>query len=174
MRVLAQTPAGFDAGFELGLTLAEVLPVLFRPGELVCVGPNSRRALVRPLQESLNDAHLQQFIVLNPMRGKQALNYRGRPSARCQNNVGQRRYLVAEFDDEDLPKAQQAQLVTWLERFAPLALVVDSGGKSLHAWFRVDHLGRRDQGRFFGVACLLGADPTRWDTYAARFNPTLL
>jgi phosphoglycolate phosphatase-like HAD superfamily hydrolase len=41
--------------------------------------------------------------------------------------------------------------------------VVDSGGKSLHGWFRVDGLNTRDQVRFFWVACLLGADPTRWD-----------
>ena len=47
--------------------------------------------------------------------------------------------------------------------FAPLILVVDSGGKSLHGWFRVDHLGLRDQARLFAVGCLLGCDPTRWD-----------
>lgn len=162
-RVVAETSARFDVEHELGSSAADILPTLFAPGELVCVGPNSRRALVRPLEDSLRDAHLQQFIVLNPMRGREAINNRGRPSVRCQNNVRLRRYLVAEFDDLEQPKIHQARFATWLERFAPLVLVVDSGGKSLHAWYRVDHLCRRDQARFFATACLLGADDSRWD-----------
>ena len=163
-RVLAGTPPAFDVSADLGLTAAAVLPALFKPGELVCVGANSRRAVVRPLEVTLADAHLQQFIVLNPMRGVQALNYRGRLSARCQNNVGTRRYLVAESDDRSLSKPQQAQLIAWLSQFAPLVMAVDSGGDSLHAWFRIDQFCRRDQARFFAVACLLGADPSRWDS----------
>jgi len=163
-RVLSNTAPAFDLTQDLGLSGASVLPALFQPGELVCAGKDKGRAVVRPLEASLGDIHLHQFIVLNPMRGLQAVNFRGRSSVRCQNNVGKRRYLVAESDDLSLSKADQAQILTWLTRFAPLVMVVDSGGKSLHGWFRVDHLRPRNQGRFFAIACLAGADESRWDS----------
>lgn len=162
-QVLAETTASFDPAIDTGLTSAWVLPHLFRPTELVCTGRSNDRALVRPLEVAVTDAHFMQFIVLNPMRGLEAVNFRGKPSRRCQNNVGPRRYLVAESDDRSLSKAQQAQLVTKLAEYVPLVMVVDSGGESLHGWFRVDRLGRKDQVRFFALACLLGADPSRWD-----------
>lgn len=110
-----------------------VRPKLFAAGELVCTGPNSETAIVRPLEECLGDAQLQQFIVANPMRARDSRNYDGHPSSRCQNNVQRRRYIVTEFDDPRLTKPQQAKLVTRLATFLPLILVVDSGGKSLHA-----------------------------------------
>ena len=97
------------------------------------------------------------------MRGSLAVNHAGRPSARCQNNVMVRRYLVAEFDDATLAKSQQAQLASALGDMAPLVMAVDSGGKSVHAWYAVEAMARQDQARFFAVACLLGADQTRWD-----------
>lgn len=163
-RTLATTPAFFDTTQELPLEASQVLPKLFCAGELVCTGPDSETAIVRPLEECLGDAHLQQFIVVNPMRGKASRNHDGQPSVRCQNNVLRRRHLVTEFDDVSLTKPQQAQLVTRLATFMPLVLVVDSGGKSLHAWFRIEHVAIQDLAYFFAVACLLGADETRWDT----------
>jgi hypothetical protein len=162
-KALADAAPAFDVERDTGLAASQVLPQLFRPGELVCTGRTTERAMVRPLEETVADADWLQFIVVNPMRERSALNYRGRPSPRCQNNTGLRRHLVAEFDDPALSKAQQARLITQLAAFIPLVLVVDSGGKSLHGWFRVDRHDARDQVRFFYVACLLGADPTRWD-----------
>jgi hypothetical protein len=162
-RVLRETRPLFDPDTDTGLTARDVLPLLFHPTELVCVGPTTRSALVRSLNATLQDAGLQQFIVPNPMRGRSALNYRGKPSARCKNNTGPRRHLVVEFDSPTLTKPIQAVLLSKLSQFVPLKLVVDSGGKSLHGWFRVDHLGLRDQFRFFYVACLLGGDASRWD-----------
>jgi hypothetical protein len=162
-RVFAETAPAFDADADTDLGQADVLPYLFRPGELVCSGRTNDRASVRSLEETIADAAWLQFIVVNPMRGKEAVNYGGNRSVRCQNNTGIRRYLVAEFDDRTLSKSQQAQLIGRLAAFAPLVMVVDSGGQSLHAWFRVDHMPARDQVRFFYVACLLGADPSRWD-----------
>jgi hypothetical protein len=162
-RVLRETRPLFDPATDTGLTSREVLPLLFHSSEFVCVGPTARSALVRSLNATLHDAGLQQFIVPNPMRGRSALNYRGRPSARCKNNTGPRRHLVVEFDSATLTKSIQAVLLSRLSQFAPLRVVVDSGGKSLHGWFRVDHLGLRDQARFFAVGCLLGGDATRWD-----------
>ncbi|MHC1764699.1 MAG: hypothetical protein AB9869_10390 [Verrucomicrobiia bacterium] len=162
-RVLAETRPLFDVQTGTDLAASHVLPALFRPGELVCTGRNTEIATVRPLEQTLADAGSLQFIVVNPMRGVAALNHRGQPSPRCQNNTSRRRHLVAEFDDPALSKEHQARLLGRLSACVPLVLVVDSGRKSLHGWFRVAHLNARDQVRFFYVACLLGADPTRWD-----------
>lgn len=162
-KVLAEVPPCFDADHDTGLSPTDVLPRLFRPGDLVCSGRNKERAMIRPLEETIADAAWLQFIGVNPMRDLAAINFRGKPSVRCQNNTGLRRYLVVESDDRSLSKPQQARLLTQLARFVPLVLVVDSGGSSLHGWFRVDRLNTRDQVRFFCVACLLGADPSRWD-----------
>ncbi|MCE9615066.1 MAG: hypothetical protein K8T26_12380 [Lentisphaerae bacterium] len=162
-KVLETVEACFDGLTSTGLRPRDVLPCLFRPGELVCVGADSERAAVRPVEEVLEEAEGLQFICVNPMRGSLAVNHSGRPSARCQNNVMARRYLVVEFDDASLAKRQQAQLVTALADFSPLVMAVDSGGKSVHAWYHVEPMTRQDRARFFALACLLGADPTRWD-----------
>ncbi len=162
-RMLATVEPVFDGETSTGLRPADVLPQLFRPGELVCTGAESERAVVRPVEAAVADADTLQFICVNPMRGAMAMNNAGRPSVRCQNNVTVRRFLVAEFDDATLGKRGQAQLVTALAEAAPLVMAVDSGGKSVHAWFHVEEMGRQDQARFFAVACLFGADPTRWD-----------
>src|SRR5262249_16665934 len=147
-KVLAEKSSAFDC-HDTGLAAGDALPVLFQPGELVCAGRNTEKAMVRPLEETLADAHWLQFVVVNPMKNRSALNRKGRPSPRCQNNTGLRRHLVAEFDDPALTKEQQAKLISQLATFVPLVMVVDSGGKSLHGWFRVDGLDSRDQVRFF-------------------------
>ena len=162
-RVLETVEPLFDGVTSTGLRPVDVLGELFREGELICTGIDSEHASVRPKAEVLADAELLQFICVNPMRGTLAMNHAGRPSARCQNNVMARRYLVAEFDDPGLGKREQAQLATALGDMAPLVMAVDSGGKSVHAWYAVEAMARKDQARFFAVACLLGADPTRWD-----------
>jgi hypothetical protein len=162
-KVLETTEPLFDGETSTGLRPGDVLPHLFHGGELVCTGADSERATVRPVEDVLTDAECLQFICVNPMRGSLAVNHSGRPSARCQNNVMARRYLVAEFDDASLAKRQQAQLVAALADIAPLVMAVDSGGKSVHAWFYVEGMSRQDQARLFVVCCLLGADQTRWD-----------
>jgi hypothetical protein len=162
-KVLSDVTPRFDPVLDTGLKAHDVLSKLFLPGELVCSGRVAEQAIVRPLEETLHDAQWSQFIVLNPMRQRTGVNNQGKPSARCQNNTAMRRYLVAEFDSPNLSKEQQAQLITKLSTFAPLVMVVDSGGKSLHGWFQVDRYNAKDQVRFFCLACLLGADPTRWD-----------
>lgn len=141
----------------------EVLRDLFRPGELVCAGLDSAKPEIRVVEEWGDDAERMQFVCVNPMRGQWGTNLKGTRSKRCQNNVRLRRHVVAEFDDPGTDKAMQAKLIAWLGKLAPLVLVVDSGGKSLHGWFRVEGMPARDQARFFAMACVLGADRTRWD-----------
>jgi hypothetical protein len=72
------------------------------------------------------------------------------------------RYAVAEFDVMD--KADQLAF-WWGYRSAPIAALIDSGGKSIHAWLRVDcpdraTWERKVEGTLFGkVLVPLGCDP---------------
>jgi hypothetical protein len=44
-------------------------------------------------------------------------------------------------------------------KFAPLALVVHSGGKSLHGWAACAGIAEDELRKFMAYACELGADP---------------
>jgi len=154
----------FDGVSDTGISAAEAMGNLSRPGDWVCGGWSCERPVVRRLEEWMADAADAQFVCPNPMKGAEAVPCKtGRPSLRCQANVAARRWIVAEFDDATKTKAQQAKLVTVLASALSLKLVVDSGGKSLHAWFYCEGVAEADVERFFRVACVLGADPSRWD-----------
>ncbi len=137
---------------------------VFDPNDLVCAGPNVWSAEVRLLKEWATDAEHMQFVCPNPMRGRYAERRDGKRSVRCQDNVLTRRHLIAEFDTPHRTKEEQAKLLTVLGSVMPLWLVVDSGGKSLHGWFRVGGQSTRDIARFFAKCCLLGADPAMWNS----------
>jgi hypothetical protein len=57
-----------------------------------------------------------------------------------------------------------AALLAHLSKFAPLALVVHSGGKSLHGWFPCPGVAEHHLHTFMAYACELGADPRTWTT----------
>ena len=105
---------------------------------------------------------LPPHVIPNPMSGHEGLTEEGKPSFRCDNTVATYRYAVAEFDVMD--KASQLEF-WWGFRSAPIAALIDSGGKSIHAWLRVDCPDRatweRDvEATLFGkVLVPLGCDP---------------
>ncbi len=156
-------PTLFDGVTDTGLCASDVLPSLFGWDEFVCAGWVCERPICRPLREWLPRAGTAQFIAPNPMKGSRGLTKEGKPSARCQDNVAERRYVVAEFDDAAFGKPDQARVASALSNALPLVLAVDSGGKSLHCWF--DCRGRDENAlaAFFSAATRFGADQTRWD-----------
>ena len=79
---------------------------------------------------------------------------------RTLNNVGPRIFLVVEFDQGSFD--EHSALLVHLQEFAPLVLVVHSGGKSLHGWFHC--MGQSDATieKFFRYAVSLGADRATW------------
>jgi len=156
----------FDPSKDTGLTAQEALAGLFAPDELVCGAWVVERPIVTTTAEWYK-AGLAQFVCANPMRALQVYTEEGKRQRRCKANVLTRRWLVAEFDQPDLGRPEQAKLISALATLLPLKLVVDSGGKSLHAWFRCEALSEQDAGRFFYTACALGADRTLWD--ASKF-----
>ena len=84
----------------------------------------------------------------------------GKESARCLDNTGRRRFLVIEQDSgkED----EQAAVIMHLAEQSPLALVVRSGGKSLHSWFPCGGATRIRRPTVFRPCRASGADRATW------------
>jgi len=55
-----------------------------------------------------------------------------------------------------------AALHVHLSKFAPLALVVHSGGKSLHGWFHAEGQPEEKVRKLMRYAVSIGADPATW------------
>jgi hypothetical protein len=87
----------------------------------------------------------------------------GHWSAKNDNAVKYRRFLVTEFDQEAWD--DQASIIWHLSRFGPLVMVVNSCGKSLHAWWYCKGSDESKGGkmhRFMSYAVGLGADRAGW------------
>ncbi len=136
------------------------IDALFPGDPWLCVGRSdsdfytTRRSLWR---ERLSDRAL---IVPSPMSSQKGRTKQGKLSCHSEANTGPRRFLVVEFDSGSLDK--QAALLWRLAQFAPLALVVFSGGKSAHSWFFCEGPAEDKLTRFFDYATSLGADPKTW------------
>ena len=134
----------------------EIIDLLFGGGDpWLCCGVASYKFFTQRRErwrERLSD---QSFIVPSAMLGKYGFTKNDEVSEPAQSAVGPRQYLVVEFDycekcrdgKQDtafaplirklaVPASRaRAALLAHLSRFAPLAFVVHSGGKSLHGWF---------------------------------------
>lgn len=77
-------------------------------------------------------------IIWNPLSGQPGLTKEGKQSYRADSCVKSFRYAVAEFDT--IPKEDQAALWLFLitEKNYPVAALIDSGGKSIHAILAVN------------------------------------
>ena len=92
------------------------------------------------------------FIVINPVNGIPAPTKGSskNPTLRGDNNVTTFRYCMAEFDD----LSREDQIRFWSAIKVPVMALVDSGGKSIHAWIDI---------RGEGVDCL-----ATWDAKIKR------
>jgi hypothetical protein len=138
----------------------EIIDVLFPDNPLLCAGTKKENALTRSREEWRGFLENQQFIVPSPMSAVRGKTKAGTDSMRCLGNTGPRRFLVVEFDQGDFD--EHAALLRHLAKFAPLALVVHSGNKSLHGWFYCAGQPEETVLRFFRYAVSLGADPATW------------
>lgn len=105
-------------------------------------------------------------IMPNPVDGQAHETASGKTSCRCDAAVSAFRYVVVEFDT--LPKPDQ--FAFWYSIISKglldVAVLLDSGGKSIHAWVRVNLPDRvawdREIGTQFygqaGVFTTMGAD----------------
>ena len=160
-----------------------VIRDLFRGDPLLCAG-SKRSVLTRPRSEWMPFLHKQQFIVPSAMMKRKGRTQDGVLSFRSLENVGPRQFLVVECDfaeqDENgrftnaAPVLQMlaaegrtrldlcAAIHGHLAKLRPLALVVHSGGKSLHGWYPCEGESEEVMHRFMRYAVSLGADPATW------------
>ena len=149
----------------LGLPTLEILRMLFTNDPLLCVGESKERFRTRRLSAyRVAPALLSQaqFITPSPMKSQWGETKNGTLSQHCESNTGPRRFLIVEIDDASVTKDQQSGIICHLAELAPLVAVVDSGNRSLHAWFFVSGQSEATDSRlrqFFDYACCLGADP---------------
>jgi hypothetical protein len=158
---------------------SEVIDTLYSPDTLLCCGWSRHRFDTRR-RDAWYKLHDLQFIVPNPMTAKCGVTRAGKISTRSLSNTGSRRFLVVEFDFDAGRSTEEAGLLALLETegrdgrdlcacllghlaaAAPLALVVDSGGKSLHGWFYCAGRSDRSLTQFMNLAVSLGADNMMW------------
>jgi len=118
---------------------------LFRPTDMLCSGDKYATTPV-PLTE-----HVGPYICPNPLL-----------SSRCDAEILRHEYVVCEFDDKD-KKSQAGFWSYMIAQGAPVAAVIDSGGKSLHVWLKVDETAQSwdvqvKQLLYDGYLTPLGAD----------------
>jgi len=140
-------------------TSESVLTHLFADDDLVCAAVGHPwRATTRPLCEWRGELRNTAQIVPSPMTARHGTNKAGKCSSRCLDNTGPRRWLVVE---SDIGTQDEQSAVLWhLGEYQPLALVVHSGGKSLHGWFPVRGNSEETVRKFHAYAIKLGADPS--------------
>jgi hypothetical protein len=123
-------------------------------------------------------------IVPNPMTAEEGCTKGGKTSARSIENAAvHRRYAVTDFDftvegafggviqrlmfenglmPREMIHEITAALILEIAQRSPditLIMVVDSGGKSLHAWWDIRHMTFEQQRKWFFQWVPLGADP---------------
>lgn len=143
------------------LDAAPLLALLFPGNPWLCRGMITPK-FAHTERRCAPDARLNgaALIVPSPMTGPTGRTKKGKESRRCDDNTGPRWYLVTEFDEDD--RDTQAAIIRYLSQFAPLTMVVDSAGKSLHAWWRCRGQAEENVLKFFRLAVRLGADRATW------------
>ncbi len=138
-----------------------IIDVLFPGNPPLCVAVSSKDFRTDPREVLRGSLHRHALIVPSAMRWKLGkVKSTGRLSAHTLDNTGPRQHLVTEFDGGTLDS--QSALIGHLKKFAPLTMVVHSGGKSLHAWWYCADVPEHELKRFMGYAVALGADPATW------------
>ena len=168
-RIVRENPDAFQRlADESPIVLIEDKPIvnyflhhLFEPGDRLCTGRHQYEALGRPLEVWMDVIFEKTcFIVPSPLSAEFGFSKEGKVSRRCLDNTGPRRYLVTEFDTGT--RDEQAAIIEHLKSFAPLVMVLSSGGKSLHAWWTCATADEEQHLAFFRYAVALGADPATW------------
>ena len=141
-----------------------LLANLYRPGEHIFCGERYGAEVqtagewIRSIE---NGATVPPHFIPNVLTGDEHPTGEGKLSRRGDSAVCGFRFAVAEFDT--LTKDEQFAF-WWGFRSAPIAALIDSGGKSIHALLRVDCANRDEWERevenklFANVLCPLGCD----------------
>ena len=143
------------------LKTEELLILLYPKDSLLCMGSKFNMFRTKPIEEFIQELRLGgnfPYLVPNPMKSLHGKTQEGKNSCRCRENAGHWNYQVVEFDDEP-SHDNQAKFLFELRKHLPLVMVLNSGGKSLHAWFRCPDDNPNKLSKFVDYALFLGADP---------------
>lgn len=129
---------------EVGLRQAVLLLLsLYDKKEFLFIGDRTDKrvlSVAKWLELASYDRPLGPFIIPNPVTGRPGPTKSGGQSFRSDSNVGAFRFAVVEFDN----LSREDQLAFWSTVNLPVAALVDTGGKSIHGWVRVDCADRQD------------------------------
>jgi hypothetical protein len=145
----------------------EVLRRLYAPEERLFIGARHDASVEHVLSVSEWIARFErgisipEHIIPNPLTGAQGKTKDGKTSYRADSCVKRFTFAVIEFDA--MPRQQQIQF--WGGVKLPVVALVDSGGKSIHAWIRIDapnaaEWTRRVESELFGILRVVGVDAT--------------
>jgi hypothetical protein len=114
-----------------------LLEHLYRPEDVLFLGGTYDRNVKRVgewIADIENGMAAPPHAIPNPLTGRAGLTKDNRPSFRADSCVKSFRFAVAEFDGI----SREDQLRFWWAVRLPVCALIDSGGKSLHAWIRID------------------------------------
>jgi len=137
----------------------QIVDALFPGNPWLCVG-TAHSFKTRRREELRGQLASLPQIVPSPMKAQTGLTQDGKVSEHTLEATGSRRFLIVEQDSGTLD--EQAAILTHLAERAPLALVVHSGGKSLHGWFVASGYSEDLLHQFMRRCVALGADPALW------------
>jgi hypothetical protein len=149
------SPIRLDEGSQ---SAEEVIDELFPGNPLLCCGLRNSDFRTLPREDFRGAMADLSLIVPSPMSKPLGRTMAGNLSEHTLDATGPRKYFVAEFD-EGSDDEQAAKIWHLQKNYAPLTMVVHSGGKSLHAWFRTEGQSEGRIERFMEICCGLGADP---------------
>lgn len=146
---------------------------MFEPGDLLFIGERHEAGTlggtIRPAAEWIKyfqaGGTTAAHMIINPLNGLPAEKKTGEGETfRGDGNVSTFRYAMAEFDG----LSREDQIRFWTAVKLPIAALIDSGGKSIHAWIDVSRLAnvltaadweREIRGRLYDQALIpLGVD----------------
>jgi hypothetical protein len=124
---------------------AFLLETLYEPTDLIFIGDRHQAGIVgdtiRTAEEWIayfrNGGKTAPFVIINPLTGTPAPTKTGDATTfRGDANVKTFRYCLAEFDS----LSREDQIRFWSAAKLPVVCLIDSGGKSIHAWLDIKKL----------------------------------
>lgn len=117
-----------------------VLKTLFKPTDRLCIGGPydvTNKSVEEWIALAEKGVKIGPHIIPNPLSGTFAPKKSGDgETLRGDLNVTEYRHCVVEFDD----LSREEQIRFWSAVKLPIVALIDSGGKSVHAWLQVSKL----------------------------------
>lgn len=121
-----------------------VMVTLYNPSELIFVGSRPEAGMVGVnirtatawAKYFANGGKPAEHVIPNPLSGRIGITKKGTDSYRADDCVSSFRFAVVEFDN----LSREDQIAFWSAINLPICALIDSGGKSIHAWLDVREL----------------------------------